>query len=323
VIATVSISTAELSDIVSSPYADEFVASGTDAVILADGGSLDAARLGSLPFVVIGVRRDPTATVDGADVVVDHDDPLLDAVLASIERHPIASTSLAVLLRSSQSRSVEDGLAAESAVYSLLQAGPEFAQWRAQRRQHSGPSIETGPAVLSHRDDGTLVVELNRPQRHNAFSRSMRDGLTEILGLAVVDDSIRRITVTGRGPSFCSGGDLAEFGSFDDPATAHRTRLTRSPARSMHRLADRTTVHLHGNCIGAGIELPAFAGRVIARPDTVIALPEIELGLIPGAGGTVSLPRRIGRQRTALLALSGARITAATALAWGLVDEIG
>ena len=90
----------------------------------------------------------------------------------------------------------------------------------------------------------------------------------------------------------------------------------------MHELADRVTVELHGACFGSGIELPAFAGRVVAAPDTAIALPEIALGLIPGAGGTVSLPRRIGRRRTLLLALTGRTIDARTALEWGLVDEL-
>jgi enoyl-CoA hydratase/carnithine racemase len=81
-------------------------------------------------------------------------------------------------------------------------------------------------------------------------------------------------------------------------------------------------VHLHGACVGSGIELPAFAATVLAEPSTVVSLPEVSLGLIPGAGGTVSLPRRIGRHRTARLALTGDRIDAATALEWGLVDAI-
>jgi enoyl-CoA hydratase/carnithine racemase len=68
--------------------------------------------------------------------------------------------------------------------------------------------------------------------------------------------------------------------------------------------------------------LAAFAGRVVARSDFTASLPELSLGLIPGAGGTVSIRRRIGRHRTALLALSGARLDATTALAWGLVDEL-
>ena len=128
--------------------------------------------------------------------------------------------------------------------------------------------------------------------------------------------------LAGAGPSFCSGGDLDEFGSFPDPATAHITRLARSSGRVLAAIAPKVVAHLHGACMGAGIELPAFAGRVVADPDTVISLPEVGLGLLPGAGGTVSLPRRIGRQRTCELALTQRRIDASTALGWGLVDEI-
>ena len=74
--------------------------------------------------------------------------------------------------------------------------------------------------------------------------------------------------------------------------------------------------------MGAGIEVPAFAGRVVATADAAIALPELGAGLVPGAGGTVSIPRRIGRHRTALLGLTGSPIDAPTALAWGLVDAV-
>jgi len=80
--------------------------------------------------------------------------------------------------------------------------------------------------------------------------------------------------------------------------------------------------HLHGPVAGSGIELAAFAGRVVADGSTRISLPEVGLGLIPGAGGTVSLPRRIGRHRTLRLALEPGSVDAATALAWGLVDEV-
>jgi enoyl-CoA hydratase/carnithine racemase len=69
------------------------------------------------------------------------------------------------------------------------------------------------------------------------------------------------------------------------------------------------------------VELAAFGGRVVARTDTVLTLPEIAMGAIPGAGGTVSLPRRIGRQRTLLLALSGLELDVGDARRWGLVDE--
>jgi enoyl-CoA hydratase/carnithine racemase len=150
----------------------------------------------------------------------------------------------------------------------------------------------------------------------------MRDALVEALQLALVDSSIQEVVLRGEGDSFCSGGDLDEFGSLSNPAEAHAIRSTRSPAMLMTRLADRIRAEVHGACLGAGIELPAFAKRVIATEDAFFQLPEVALGLVPGAGGSVSLPRRIGRQKTAWLGLSGSRIDAQTALAWGLVDEV-
>jgi enoyl-CoA hydratase/carnithine racemase len=150
----------------------------------------------------------------------------------------------------------------------------------------------------------------------------MRDGLVTMFQLAVADPTITSIAITGAGPSFCSGGDLSEFGSVPDPVEAHSIRTTRSVAPWLARCATRTTAIVHGACVGAGTELPAFAGHVVARPDATFQLPEVPMGLIPGAGGTVSLPRRIGRQRTAFLAITGSAIDATTALAWNLVDRI-
>ena len=79
---------------------------------------------------------------------------------------------------------------------------------------------------------------------------------------------------------------------------------------------------MHGLCVGAGIELPAFARTVLTTPDASLRLPEIEMGLIPGAGGTVSIPRRIGRWRAAYLALTGEPVSGSTAVAWGLADAL-
>jgi enoyl-CoA hydratase/carnithine racemase len=137
-----------------------------------------------------------------------------------------------------------------------------------------------------------------------------------------VADSTATVVLKGDGPSFCSGGDLDQFGSAPDPATAHLIRLTRSPAALAARLGPRLEAHVHGACLGAGVELAAFARRVVAHPDSFFALPELDLGLIPGSGGTVSLPHRIGRHRTAWLALTGEWIAAGRALDWGLVDEV-
>ncbi len=167
-----------------------------------------------------------------------------------------------------------------------------------------------------------LDIVLNRPHVRNALNRSMRDGLLNGLALAGADPTLTRIVLRGEGPAFSSGGDLDEFGTFADPASAHLVRLTTSIGRAIHDLGSRLSAHVHGPCAGSGVELAAFAPHVVARPDFTATLPEVQLGLIPGAGGTVSITRRVGRHRTALLALSGARIDATTALGWGLVDEV-
>lgn len=243
-------------------------------------------------------------------------------VFATASRMPIAATLLAQLLRLGDGLGLHDGLVAESLVYSTLQAGPEFTAWRQANPPRGRAAAGSGPAVLVDRSDDRLVLVLNRPERHNAFSVEMRDALAEALYVAASDASIVEIHLKGAGASFSSGGDLAEFGTLPDPATAHLIRSTRNVPRLLAACAERVHVLVQGACVGAGTELPAFARHVVASADAYFQLPELAMGLVPGAGGTVSLPYRIGRQRTAWLALSGARIDALTALSWGLVDEI-
>jgi enoyl-CoA hydratase/carnithine racemase len=215
--------------------------------------------------------------------------------------------------------SIEDGLVAESLAYAELQGGPEFVAWLAER----GPATPkpSPQPVLLDRDGDHLTITLNRPECHNAVDVAMRDALVEAFAL-VAADPVLTVTLEGAGPSFSSGGDLREFGTFPDPATAHAIRLERLPARSLAAVADRVTARVHGSCVGAGVELAAFCHRVVAHPDTTFRLPEVAMGLVPGQGGTVSLPRRIGAERTLLLALTGEPLDAPTALEWGLVDEL-
>jgi enoyl-CoA hydratase/isomerase-like protein len=279
------------------------------------------AALATVPAVLVGFGGDVSACPPAAgalDVVID-DRSALAAIEQTVTAAPLAAVALALLLRGSDRRTAEQALVAESATYSALQAGPELAVWRASRPVRSRPP-ETD-VVRCTRDGSILTITLDRPDRHNAYSREMRDGLVAALRLALADPSLH-VVLTGAGPSFSSGGDLDEFGTFPDPATAHRIRLTRSAAKLMARLGGRVEARVHGACLGAGVELAAFAGRVVARSDARFGLPEVPLGLIPGAGGTASLPPRIGRQRTALLALMAQPIDATTALRWGLVDEI-
>jgi len=243
--------------------------------------------------------------------------PLLDAVAAQ----PLVSLAAAALYRTSAGLDVWRGLAAESATYAALLASAPFRAWRASRPPRPVPPASE-PPVLVHRLGGCLRIVLNRPHVHNAVDSAMRDALVEALAIAVADPGVDTVELAGAGPSFSSGGDLEEFGTVGDPATAHAVRLTRHPARWLHLCADRVVVRAHGACLGAGIELASFAGRVVAAPDAYFGLPEVSMGLVPGAGGTVGIPRRVGRPRATWLTLTGARITPRTALAWGLVDEL-
>ncbi len=278
------------------------------------------AEIATLPCVLLAFPGVDPGVTSLADVLPDPEH--LDAVIATVLGNPIAATTLAMLLRGGEARSVGAGLVAESFAYSALQAGTEFHAWRQGTPVRTAAETPTGAPVLMQRRDDTLTITFDRPGRHNAFDTPTRDALIDALLVAVADDSLR-VVLRGNGPSFCSGGDLDEFGSRSDPASAHVIRLSRSAARLVARLSPRLVVEVHGACLGSGIELAAFAGHVRAHPATRFALPEVSLGLIPGAGGTVSLPRRIGRHRTALLALMGTTIDATTALAWGLIDEIG
>ncbi|MGH9110730.1 MAG: enoyl-CoA hydratase/isomerase family protein [Acidimicrobiales bacterium] len=291
-------------------------AEGNDPLVVVAGHlDVDAAALTGLPCVVVGFGG------DALDVVVA-DDAELAAVSAAVEAHPEAAVALALLLRDADARSIAEGVVAESATYGMLQAGADHRRWLASKSpaRESRP-LTAQPRVAVQRIGDVLRITLDRPEVHNAYDAAMRDALVDALDVAAADPALR-VELRGSGPSFCSGGDLTEFGTASDPSVAHRIRLRRSAGRAIARVADRVTAHVHGACVGAGVELPAFAGRVVADPGATFWLPELAMGLVPGAGGTVSITRRIGRQRTALLSLTGRGIDAVTALDWGLVDEI-
>jgi enoyl-CoA hydratase/carnithine racemase len=255
--------------------------------------------------------------------------PSVSAALAELElrcsRWPQAAAVCDDVLRSVDVEAPAfGGVITESLAYSTLQSGVEFARWLAERGPAAVPDIPE--PVVAERMGDVLHVRFNRPQRHNAFSTDARAALLEALDVALLDPSVTEVVLGGNGPSFCSGGDLAEFGSFDDPASAHLARTRHSPALALDALTTRLggacRAEVHGQVLGSGLEMAAFCGHVTCRTDATLGLPELALGLIPGAGGTVSITRRIGRWRTAYLVLSGKFIDPTTALDWGLVDAI-
>lgn len=294
---------------------------GTPCVLVTFNG--DEAPVGAsyaprCPVVGIGDVRQVPEALD----VVAATRTQAEVMVQAIERHPIAAMTLTQLLRHNERAGVADRLFAESLAYSTLQHGAEFQAWLAGREPKAQAAPEGGPAVRLEVGDDAATLTLNRPRKRNAYSAEMRDALCEALQCLADAPHIGRAVLRGAGRCFSAGGDLDEFGQATDAAVAHASRATRSAAALMHRLRDRIEPRLHGACIGAGIELPAFATHVRARSDAFFMLPEVSMGLVPGAGGTASILPRIGRHRLTYMAITGARIDARTALDWGLVDEL-
>lgn len=277
-------------------------ADGLDAFDL----TLSSVAGGAAPWVFIPADRLEAEIAALADVV---------------ERQPLAAAVAAQVLRGSLKLSLDEALVQESLGYSMLLASAPFKAWRTQRPRRAARQDDADRVDL-FRDEGVLHIRLNRPAARNAVDARMRDALVEALEFATLDPEETPVLLSGEGPSFCAGGDLDEFGRSADPGAAHTIRVLQSAARLVAGLGERLTVRLHGACVGAGIEMPAAAAHVVARPGATFRLPEVAMGLIPGAGGTATIPRRIGRQRACYMAVSGREIDLATGLAWGLIDAV-
>ena len=289
---------------------------GINGVIVTDELTDSASLRPPCPVISTSVG----STSELIDVRLESDQSL-DALLEGIEQSPIAAATLVQLTRINARSSIMDSLCAESLAYSSLQHSAKFESWLATDKPNNVKQFSE-QAILIDRSGDELTLTLNRPANRNAWSTDMRDALAEHLQYAFDDHTIAHITLRANGPAFSAGGDLTEFGSAQDAGVAHVSRQTRSPAVLMHLLSEKVTAVVHGACVGAGIELPAFARRVTARSDAFFQLPEVAFGLIPGAGGTASMLNRIGRSRFNYMALSGERIGAETALKWRLIDEI-
>ena len=274
-----------------------------------------AIALPPCPVIGIGEAGHPLAPLLDAVIEAPVD---ASAIARQVLAHPRAAAAAVQLLRILPGLSLEAGLTAESLAYAMLQGSAEHRAWLGVPRNTGAGE---GRIALA-REGGVLSVTLDRPEAGNAIDRAMRDGLYEALALAALDRDIERVVLRAAGKAFSLGADLAEFGTTTDPASAHAIRMQTLPARQAIRCADRLEAHVRGACVGAGLELAAFARRITASGTAWFQLPELAMGILPGAGGCVSLTRRIGRQRTALMILSGKRLNARQALGWGLVDAL-
>lgn len=293
----------------------------TPLLILDLATSAEAPELLRLPpCPVLGIGSPDHPLAPQLDLLVEP--PFrLETIMAQVLAAPLAAAAFVQLLRIVPTMPLNDALTAESLTYAMLQGSAEHARWIAA--QPLQPTGDRPPSALAVARSGEcMTITLDSPESGNAVDREMRDRLYEVLTLAALDPEVRKVQLRANGKAFSLGAELSEFGTTTDPATAHAIRSRTLPAWPAVRCADKLEAHIQGACIGAGLELAAFARRITATSSAWFQLPELAMGILPGAGGCVSLTRRIGRQRTALLVLSARRLSARDALRWGLVDAI-
>jgi 3-hydroxyacyl-CoA dehydrogenase/enoyl-CoA hydratase/3-hydroxybutyryl-CoA epimerase len=187
--------------------------------------------------------------------------------------------------------------------------------------------LQTDNLRMERRSDGVAVLWFDVPNRPlNVFSRQVLADLDRALDAVAADTSVRALVVRSAKPAgFLAGADLHEFSSVRTPEDA--MALSALGQRLFDKVADlRVPVIavIHGPCLGGGLEfaLACDYRLVLDQPGTQIGLPEIELGLLPGWGGTQRLPRVVGLERALQVILAGRRLGARDAWRWGLADAI-
>ena len=180
----------------------------------------------------------------------------------------------------------------------------------------------TVSTVLFEVRDTIAFVTLNRPEVLNAYSVAMRDELYGVLSAVKTDEELRALVLRGAGRAFCAGADLTEFGTAPSPTGARRIRFARDTWALLNGLEIPSVVALHGFALGAGLEMALFCDFRLAAEGTQLGMPEVQLGLIPAAGGTQTLPRAVGPGVALDLLLTGRRIDADMALHWRLISRI-
>lgn len=171
-------------------------------------------------------------------------------------------------------------------------------------------------------ENHVAVVRLNRPRVFNAVNRAMRERLLEIFLQADASPDIRALVLLGEGKAFCAGQDLKEGGGERTAAEMVQEQGSADFQDALARMKKPTLAGLHGYTLGRGLLLALACDIRIAADDTLCALPETQLGMLPGGGGTQRLPRIVGMGRALHLILTGNRIDAETALSWGLVSQV-
>jgi enoyl-CoA hydratase len=180
--------------------------------------------------------------------------------------------------------------------------------------------MEYQTIVLS-REGPVAVIALNRPEALNAMNSVMARDLTEALESLSKDDTVRCLVITGNGKGFCAGADIREMSRISATEVARAGSLL-SIWEIVGRYPKPIVAALGGFALGGGLELAMCCDIIIAAQGTKLGQPEINIGVIPGGGGTQRLTRAVGRYKAMEMILTGSTITAEEAEAAGLVSRV-
>jgi 3-hydroxyacyl-CoA dehydrogenase len=164
-------------------------------------------------------------------------------------------------------------------------------------------------------EDGVGIITLDSPPV-NALSAPVRDGLDTAFNAAIGDEAVKAIVLICAGRTFIAGADISEFGKPPQGASLHAVQEV------MEGSPKPVVAAIHGTALGGGLEVALVCNYRVAVPSAKLGLPEVKLGLLPGAGGTQRLPRIVGAEKALEMVTGGAPIGAEAALACGVVDEL-
>jgi enoyl-CoA hydratase len=178
--------------------------------------------------------------------------------------------------------------------------------------------------VLTAVDNGVATLTLNRPAVRNALNADLLRALAAALAACEADPAVRALIITGAGDkAFAAGADIAELAALDGPlAGAALARSGQAITLQMERMRTPIIAAINGFALGGGCELALAADIRIAAASAKFGQPEVNLGLIPGYGGTQRTLRLLGRGMALYLCLTGELIDAAEALRIGLVERV-
>ena len=183
--------------------------------------------------------------------------------------------------------------------------------------------VERFEQIVVTAEAGIATVTLNRPERYNALGSRIVDELGEALESIEGAGEVRAMVLTGAGDkAFCSGVDLKERAEMDADGRWSHNRALGAFAERLARLQVPTIAALNGLAFGGGLEIALACDFRVAAEGARFALPEVGIGIVPGAGGTQRLPRLIGVTKAKELILTGRRISAEDALDMGLVSKV-